>query len=179
MAFERKLGDAKGNNVRAVIDLKELYGKDVLDNPSARQALAADVIDAILERAKAQPGSYSKEYAASLKFKAYGKSKGDVNMRLTGSMLASLDVRSDGRTRIEIGWDEGSEDGKKAHGHITGAVGKKRDFFKVSQKEIKAIASKYEDEFVHEPSDPAQDSSLALSVLQNRSIASLIRRVIE
>lgn len=148
-AITRKLGPKSGDNVRLEIDLRELFGSELVDRQSVRQALAQDIIDAIVKKAESFGGRYSNEYSKSAEFIAFGKSKNDVNLTLSGQMLAALDVLKDTRDKIVIGWDEGSEDGKKAHGNITGrngAVKTKRDFFKLTESELKAIAKQYADD---------------------------------
>ena len=71
---------------------------------------------------------YSTGYINSLRFKIYSKSSGDVNLRLTGEMMASLNpVDSPNTVVIEV---LGENNKAKADGHITGRRGKSvtRDF---------------------------------------------------
>lgn len=152
-AITRKLGPKSGDNVRIEIDLTELFGDELLDRQSVRQSLAQEVIDAIVKKAENFGGKYSDEYSESAEFRAFGKSKSDVNLTLSGQMLSALDVISDNRDKIVIGWEQGSEDGKKAHGNITGKNGQvktKRDFFKLTESELKAIARQYRDDLTGE-----------------------------
>jgi hypothetical protein len=175
--LNRKLGNKKGDNVRLEIDLEELYGGEVADRPAARQALGQAIIDAIVDQAESgedkngqafagKASKYSDVYAESLEFKAFGKSQGDVNMTQTGSMLAALDIREDDASSIEIGWDAGSEDGKKAHGHITGSVGRTRDFFGLPTSELKAIAKRFEDDLKAAPDSEIQTVEDILKIIR-------------
>jgi hypothetical protein len=166
MAFEVKLGPQDGSRLRAEIRLDDLFDSRVVDNPAAREALAGEVIEAIRARAEDFGGTYSESYADSLAFKAFGKSKSDVNLTQTGAMLSSIDVIESDRDRIVIGFNEELQS-KKAHGHVTGAVGKKRDFFRVTKAELNAIASRYEDDLTQpELAEDAATDLDTLAVLQ-------------
>ena len=164
MAIQEEFKKNK-NLVKLKINLEELFGEEVVDSPGARQVLAQEIIDRITAQAEAgenkkgkkftgQKGKYSDEYADSLRFKAFGKSKGDVTMTQTGSMLSNMTLLRSSKNSIEIGWDPGSEDGQKAHGHITGKEGKvpamKRDFFGLSNKEYDTIANNLKGQFESE-----------------------------
>ena len=98
------------------IDLKELFGVDLSDDDSLKQAIGQFLIDRMLERVDSGKGiggvklksPYSKEYSKSLEFKAAGKSRGKVNMSLTGDMLASIDLLSTDGNKIKIGIEDDS-----------------------------------------------------------------------
>lgn len=87
---------------------------------------------------KALP-AYSKEYKNSEDFERYGKSANERNMELTGEMLDSIDLEVQGdEVIIKMEGDQAP----KAHGNITGQEGKwkkKRDFFGVTDFEVKKI----------------------------------------
>jgi phage gpG-like protein len=69
---------------------------------------------------KGKAAKYSKTYVKSEAFQAYGKSPGTVNLKLTGSMRADIDVVGTSATSVTIGFvDEESE--QKALGHINGS----------------------------------------------------------
>jgi hypothetical protein len=153
---ERDLSNQE--NVTLKINLGELFGDKLRDAPVARQVLAQEIIDKIVERTKDGVGAngknlrtpYSEGYSNSLDFKAFGKSSKDVNMTLTGEMLSSMDIVSESEDEIVIGFSD-SEQSEKAHGHITGKNGQapkmKRDFFGLPEKEIRRIASDFKDDF--------------------------------
>ncbi len=150
------------NNVHQKINLKEEFGVDLRGMDSLKEAIGGAIIERIRARTEAGNGMsfsdsgrgtpvklkspYSKEYADSLDFKAFGKSRGKVNMTLTGDMLGLMDVvKIEGNT-IKIGWADTSESAK-AHGHSTGAKGRLpvRPFFGVSKSELKEIKKEFGD----------------------------------
>lgn len=88
---------------------------------------------------------YSKKYSESLDFVAAGKSKSDVNMSLTGDMLASVQVEDRGGNKIAV-YIDGETEVLKAFNHITGDTVPKRPFFGVSKKDVKEIISDFESE---------------------------------
>ena len=109
-------------------------------------ALGRELVQIILKRTAAGKDKhgkafvgYSKEYKASDDFKLTGKSPSNVNLRLSGDMLADLGVISARNGRIIIGF-ESEEQRAKAHGHITGKEGSGklpvRDFLGISQEEL-------------------------------------------
>jgi hypothetical protein len=123
---------------------------------SLKQTIAQEVIDRIVDQAKAgenrkgrnfKNSTYSDSYADSLRFQAFGKSQNDVDLTLTGQMLDALDVRKVTKNTVEIGWTPASTQGKKAHGHITGQAGQnpqmKRDFFGLPKKQLNAIKKEF------------------------------------
>ena len=106
-----------------------------------------NAIDVITERTldgKDQYGEkfagYSKSYKNSDVFEIYGKGS-RVDLKLSGEMLASMQVRSAG-DEITINFID-SLNASKAYGHITGMSGRKggvvRDFFGLSKEEEEKI----------------------------------------
>lgn len=94
---------------------------------------------------------YSKAYSDSLNFKAAGKSSTEVNMKLSGDMMSSIDLLSEDGATIEIGIDNETQ-AIKAYGNQTGfeghptIKGPKRPFFGVSVDELKTkILPKFQD----------------------------------
>ena len=140
------------------INLKEEFGIDFRGRDSLKQALGQAIIDRIVSRTESGQGMsfgfsgsgtpvklkspYSKAYAKSDDFKAFGKSRGNVNMTLTGDMLASIDLlKIDGNT-IEVGIND-SEEALKSYNHNTGDTVPKRPFFGVNKKELKEIRREF------------------------------------
>ena len=70
---------------------------------------------------------YSDKYAESLDFKIAAKSQNDPNLKLTGDMLADLEVVSVRSDKILIGYKNGTLSNAKADGHQTGWQGKNKD----------------------------------------------------
>lgn len=132
------------------IELPEGYSQD------ERQAIAQDLIDYVVERSQSGKGKggkefapYSDAYVNSLDFKIAGKSKNDVNMTLSGDMLADIKLLDMKRTKLVVGFENGTESNAKADGNIRGtygqpkSIGPKRDFLGVTQKEVNKILENY------------------------------------
>lgn len=145
------------DKVALEIDLKKLFGANVTSK-SLRESIAEDLI-AVIEKRTASGGGvngkgqevelqapYSEEYAGSLDFKAFNKKKNKVNMKLTGSMLASLDLIDEQGSKITIGID--NEEAPKAHGHMTGADGRLpvRPFLGLTADDLEDVRKEYEDQ---------------------------------
>lgn len=138
--------------IEQVIDLSE-FGLDLSNERGLKESLGQAIIDQIVSRTEAGNGMrfsggqgrpvklkspYSKQYVKSLPFKAAGKKKNDVNMKLTGDMLASIDVVSTEGNKIVIGI-EGETEILKAFNHITGDTVPERPFFGVNKSEMRDI----------------------------------------
>lgn len=141
------------------VNLNELFGVNFPNDSKLRQAVGQSIIDKIRERTESNIGAngkrfknYSKAYADSLAFKAYGKKVGDPNLKQTGDMLGLMDIIEESRTSIVIGWNDDQEAGK-AHGHVTGNVGVQRDFLGLTQKEITELKKEWSDRLRETPSD--------------------------
>lgn len=156
------------------LDLSELFGRSSLpDNFKLR--VGQKIIDLMLERIdanKAADGSsklasYDPDYVASDEFKAFGKSKNDVDMDLTGDMLNNITIKDVDGDSILIGWDD-QENNAKAHGHMTGANGSGRlpvrEFFGANEKLLEDV----KDQFIEElgSDDKEEDAFAMLSALE-------------
>ncbi len=156
------------------INLKEEFGIDFRGRDSLKQALGQAIIDRMVSRTKDGKSffgknfrKYSKDYIDSEDFKAFGKSPGDVNMTLTGDMLASIDILDISGNTIEPGIDD-PEEAIKSFAHNTGD-GKmpRRAFFGITRKELKEIKSEFDSEIkdavsVSRNSDEFQTAVLSL-----------------
>lgn len=117
-----------------------------------REAIGQAIIDKIIERTKSGVDingklfkGYSKVYVKSDEFKAFGKSKDEVNLTLSGAMLDTMDIISQDGNKITIGWDD-DEEIAKAYNHNVGDTVSKRQFFGLKPKDVKQIKSMfYED----------------------------------
>lgn len=133
------------------LDLEKLTGKPIGIDEDLVQAIGQEIIDYTVKRTldglgvgrKALPSPYSKEYSESLDFKAAGKSPGQVNLKLSGGMLDSIDLLEIDGSTVRIGI-EGGEEAVKAFAHQTGFEGhptikgaKKRPFIGITQAEFK------------------------------------------
>lgn len=82
---------------------------------------------------------YSAAYKKSDAFRIYGKSAGQVNLKLTGAMQAAIDVIEVSAQTITLGFVDQTEN-DKAHGHVNGANHLPvRDFWGIEPKDQKRI----------------------------------------
>lgn len=133
---------------------KDLGG--AIESSAARELIANDLIDAIIKRAEEGYGvnksggevklksPYSKSYADSLEFQAWGKKQGEVNLQLTGAMLNSIEVLESTPDKIRIGIV--GEEAPKAYNHQVGDTVPKRPFMGATNDDLKKIKSEYKDE---------------------------------
>jgi hypothetical protein len=156
--WTRKTSDQ--TSVELEVNLPELFpGQQIPNSSELREAIGQEVIDIIRERTQDKEKSwtgrsfrdYSPEYVDSIDFKAYNKSKGEPNLTQSGDMLGLMTtLESKDPAKVKVGWNDTLQS-EKAHGHITGAVGVKRDFFGLNNDEIKRIKDKFRDELPTAP----------------------------
>lgn len=141
----------KKQNYQTKISLSDKYTAD------QREAIAAEVISHIRRRSLRGIGadgskfpSYSKEYIKSVDFKAAGKSKGSINLTLSGDMLASMDLVKSQKGEIVIGYSEDDPQIGKVEGNQIGSYGKPRGdsskarrFLGIDKDSLQKILSKY------------------------------------
>lgn len=128
------------------LDLEKELGFDVSHRPELGVSIGQAVIDYIIDRVDSNAGlgnkdlkpTYSDAYADSLIFKAFGKSKGDVNMKLTGAMLSAVDILEFDGNKIKYGVDDTTEI-LKAYNHQTGDTVPERPWFGVTKDEFRGI----------------------------------------
>lgn len=174
--WERNISDQ--TSVELEISLPDLFpGQLIPDSGRLREAIGQEVIDIIRNRTQDDEKSwngkpfkdYSDEYAHSVEFKAYGKKKDDPNLTQTGDMLGLMTVLDAGPASIKIGWNDTLQS-EKAHGHITGHVGVKRDFFGLSGGDIERLRKKFASELDTSPDLSTTDTSAnTQSFLEGRS----------
>jgi hypothetical protein len=167
------------DKVSLEIDLEKMFGKKIVD-PGLRRNIAESLISKIEERTADGKGvngngsevklhKYSKEYMASPEYKAFNKD-GTVNMKLTGSMLASIDLIADDKNKIEIGID--NEEAPKAYNHMVGETFKyPRPFLGLTAGDIDDVASEYE-------SDVNKDSKITAKDIFDRTNLATIARIV-
>lgn len=148
--------------ISQTIDLEKLTGVSVGDDPTLVREIGQALIDKMQSRVEAGRGiggvklhsPYSDSYAGSLEFKAAGKTKNRVNMRLTGDMMGTIDMEDNGaQIKISIAEDQTL----KAYGHITGFKGhpvldgevEPRPFFGMSKDEIKEVLNEFKGDLVN------------------------------
>lgn len=137
----------------------------------ARIALADEIVSFIKERTDrnldingAKFAAYSPEYVASADFKAAGKSKGDVNLRLTNEMMDSIQVLDISQSSITIGFDAGSPANDKGVWNQASDNGPSRKFLGVNEKDLEKLIAKVKIE------------TSTVSTEQSNSIANAILR---
>lgn len=147
----------KSNNPRLDVNLKEVFGKRLPESPALKTAIGQAMLDKILERTeggRSFTGSkfpkYSEQYIKSNEFEAFGKTPGEINMSLRGDMMGQLDFELKSKNVLQFKWEDPTQ-AAKAHGHITGNVGKKRDFLGLSDKELNQIKNEFKDAVEEEP----------------------------
>ena len=143
------------DKVSLEIDVEKLFGKKITD-PGLRRNIAESLISKIEDRtAKGQgvdgngsvvklKSPYSKMYSDSPEFKAFGKKKTEVNMKLTGSMLSSIDMINENSKSIEIGI--ANEEAPKAFNHMTGDTVPQRPFLGLTSGDLDSVKEEYKDE---------------------------------
>lgn len=152
----------KKSKVEQEIDLKEVFGIDFKGLRSLREAIGEAILARIRERTqqekmgmsfgadgRGRPVSlkkpYSKEYSETLDFKAFGKSRSEVNMTLTGDMLGLMDIKRQDGNSITIGWTDATENAK-AYNHSVGDTVPRRPFFGISKTELQDIKKEFRSE---------------------------------
>lgn len=138
------------DNPRLIVDIPRIFGKPIIEDP-LRQVIGQSIIDRIVERAESanflrtrgDAFRYTPEYVNSIEFRAFGKSQGRVNLTASGDMLRGMDIMDSRPRRITIGFPIELQ-GRKAHGHITGSVGKQRDFFGLTDSDLMSIRREFQ-----------------------------------
>lgn len=128
---------------------------------SERQAIGSEMLDKIRELvAKGispetgetfKNNKYSAAYAKTFAFRRRGKDINDVNLKLSGDMLAAMEVLDSSKDgQVKIGFDESSDEAGKAEGNQIGTYGsdrasssKARPFIKLNEKFVKQILKDY------------------------------------
>ena len=143
------------DEVSQEIDLSE-FGLNISGNRVLKEGIAEALIQKMRDRVEKDglgvgdsgkfvrlKAPYSDEYSDSLDFKAYGKSKNRVNMRLTGAMLDAIDVLDVDGDVVKIGIDDPVE-AAKAFNHMVGDTVPRRPFFGLNKTEISEVLSRFE-----------------------------------
>lgn len=93
--------------------------------------------------------AYTKEYTQTLDFRNAGKTKAKVNLKLSGDMLAAMDVLSTRKGSVLIGFRNGTPENARADGNIRGTYGKPRpdaskarDFLGIDPADLETLMNK-------------------------------------
>lgn len=158
------------------MDLKELFGVPLTGSEALKQKIGQAMIDKIIQRTESHKdvngskfAAYSKEYVDSLQFKAFDKTKSDINMKLTGQMLSTLDITADKGSKITIGWDDEQENAK-AYNHNVGDTVTKREFFGLTDQELQEIKAEFKDDVKSAAGEPLQSE-------KNQVLSGVIRSI--
>lgn len=156
----KKFGNfsATKEEVSLEIDLDKI-DRRIKNNPDIAKAIGQRIINTMIEKSnnlvdwqgKRFISPYSESYSKSADFKSAGKSRNQVNLELSGDMLASIDIIDLNRSKIKIGID--NDTAPRAMGHTTGFKGHptipngkyKRDFMGISKAEVEEISREYID----------------------------------
>lgn len=140
------------NEVSQTFNVADITGVDLSDQEDLKQAIAQEIIDKIVERSKAGEdirGASFKPYKSSYKkseaFSAFGKGD-NVNMTLSGDMLASIQVLDTTGNEIKIGFESGDAlNNAKAFNHMEAvtAGAQKRQFFGMSKSSVSDIINRF------------------------------------
>lgn len=140
----------------------------------ARTLLADKVISLIKERTdknKDVDGSkfapYSNSYVASQDFKNAGKSKSDVNLRLTNEMMDSIQLIDQGPGFITIGFESGTDANDKAVWQERSDNGPSRKFVGINDKDLTRLLAEVQ---VEMPSANTQVDILTTSILRKMGL---------
>lgn len=185
--LSKKLSRTLNNNdPKLKVDLSELFGRFPKSNSDdLREAIGSAIIDRIVERTESGnflerssgAGKYSDEYVNSFEFKVYGKSKGKVNLKASGDMLRSIDILKSEKESLEIGFQD-KTNAEKAHGHITGSVGKTRDFFGITDTDLNDIRREFKAEVDDRVLSENRSITEGLQRRQGESLFDFLRRAI-
>ena len=125
--------------------------------PVERVAIANAIIEFSIKRSKngkdvngdAFP-KYSEEYIRSKNFDIAGKSKGSVDLTLSGEMLNDQDLLSHKNGSLLIGYGKGDDINGKVEGNRTGSYGESsgdqkraRDFLGINDSDLEKILKKF------------------------------------
>lgn len=186
MLSKKLIRTLKAKNPKIKVDLTDIFGRFPKEGADdLKQEIGGAIIERIRERAGSGnfleqsrgAGSYSKSYTNSFEFKVFGKSKGNVNMKASGDMLRAIDITNETKDGIEIGFNDRLE-ANKAHGHITGAVGKTRDFFGLTDTDIKEIRREFNGEVKDRLALQEGSITAGQTRRDNESLFDFLRRVI-
>lgn len=139
------------SKIEQEFDLVEMFGEAIKGDPDLLTIIGERIIEKMLARVtednkgingRQLKKPYSKAYINSAAFDAYGKSPNDINMTLTGDMLADIDVLKSTPKKIVIGFTSDDQI-PKAYNHNVGDTLPKRPFFGLNEKEIKEIRQEF------------------------------------
>ena len=139
------------NNSYLEVNLERLFGVEIPDNSSFRQAVGQAIIDIIVERTENAEylnnakKKYSDDYADSLAFTIFGKSKNNVNLTQSGDMLGTLDIIEENSDSIRIGWDN-PDIAARGTNHNFGITVPRRKFLGLNEDEISKIKNEFKDD---------------------------------
>lgn len=141
-----------------------IYRSDFQDDFGLR---AIDVITERTLRGKDKDGQsfapYSKSYRDSDVFEIYKAGQRRVDLKLSGEMLASMQVKGSSAGNITINFVD-ELNAAKAHGHITGMSGRRggvvRDFFGLSDTEAEGIMKELVSEYARGDAKDAEARAL-------------------
>lgn len=173
------------DEVSQTINLSEIAGVDLSNDPSLVNQIGQDIIDYMVARVQDGKGiggvtlkaPYSKDYLSSDIAKAYDKKADPINMTLTGDMLGSIDLVNDDADKLKIAIDGSDVDTKKAYNHNVGDTVPRRPFFGVDKSELEDILAAHQDDIQAIKDEKANTKQSILDGLQQQSLIDIINNV--
>ena len=176
--FERAMAD-RPQSVRSKLRglmssrlFKQKYGEKVIDRIGFRTEKKG-----IDKDNKPFLAPYSQMYQKSLEFEVYKKSPNNVNLKLTGEMLASMKLGKSGTRKIKVIMADDFNNAK-AHGHVNGIERRVDQKAKVKVKNGKRIApqkKKIKRDFLGLPKD--EESKLLKETIREFSDESIVNLI--
>lgn len=150
----------KAKNIQATIKIPNAdeytsdelaaIGQDIVNFIRKRTEQGLDVNGDEFKPYTIPKGKKESPYENSLAFKIAGKTKGKVDLKLSGDMLAMLRVLETKKNAVKIGYDTSDAEAGRAEGNQIGSYGqpranskKARPFIGIDSEQLKAILAKY------------------------------------
>ena len=140
------------------INLNEVVGSDISGDEKLVTKIGQAIIDYMDTRVEDGLGLGRKKLKSPY-------SKGHVNMRLSGDMMASVDILETIGSKVTIGIE--GDQAPKAFNHQTGDTLPKREFFGVTKDEIKKyILDEFKDEIKAKKVSSASEINQTISAIR-------------
>jgi len=153
-----------------------------------REEFAQQVVDFI--KARTDDGKdinnqsfagYSDSYASSLDFRIAGKSKSNVNLRLSGEMMDTVDLISHTAGTIFLGFQSGTDANDKAAWAAASDNGPSRKFLGLDDASLNRLVSQFETSAgidARRQGSQAESSGFsAAAILSRRVLLAAFRRI--
>lgn len=140
--------------MRLELKLDEIFGRQIPDDPVLRADIAQEAIDIIVARTSAgkdvSGAAFEKLDPKYAKYKKGITGSAKANLSLLGDMLESIETVEESRDTVVLGFSDELQNAK-AYNHNTGDTLPQREFFGLTDKEKKRIASKFAQDVEAQP----------------------------